>query len=213
MAIDEEAAPIGVFDDISEASTSPSAKVTFVDSDDPAIQHRALFNPETIAPSGSVEIGELHPIGWSAPVKQYAYTNSVDFTLELKYSAVAMLQRNFKFVHQKDAYAFFMSYLYSEAPGRAPAHLIVVFPKTLTLRCAVKSVTTSFERWDTAMNVRGYTLSVEFTEVAESFRSKGQVRRNGLQIATRDLSADQRTGIKIAGQSLNLGRKTIKDIL
>jgi hypothetical protein len=185
--------------DIGEASTSPSAKVTFIDAEDPWIQHRALFNPESIAPAGSVEIGQLHPIGWSAPVQQYAYTNDINFSLELKYSWLAMKQRGITFVDHREAYAFFFSYLYGPRPGIAPANLIVVFPKTLTMRVAVKSVAVNFERWDTSMNVRAFSINLDLTEIAESFRTNKAVRRSGLQIATRDIGGGAGAAVKAAG--------------
>jgi hypothetical protein len=174
-------------------------RVTFIDANDSSRQHKALFNPQDLNISVSATVGKLQPIGWSQPIKQYANTGEVSFSVTLEYTAIAAREKAIVFTDYLSAYRFFLSFMYGEQPGTAPSFLVVVWPKTITMLCVVEGLEVNFKRWDTEMNVREFSINLRLTEIGEKFRPSGVAGMHGFRVTDSSLiPGGSKPGIRAA---------------
>lgn len=154
------------FDD---RSTQATAKCVFVDSRDPKDRLVALFNPNELTISRQAEWGELNPIGWSSTTIQYSHTKSPEYSLSLEFSRIAMLERGVKYPDFKFARQFFQSFLYGAFPGRAPRFLTFVWPNTVMMTNAVKTVDVAYKRWSSRSELMAYGINLTLIEMRQTF--------------------------------------------
>lgn len=150
-------------------------RVVWVDHDNPRRKFRSLFNPQELPLSTSAQYGELHAIGWSQPVQQYAHTDAMRYTINLPVSLHAYLDLGLEFTSVHEAQAFFRSFLYANKVGESPPILKMVWPKTAIVLNTVRKVDVKFERWDLDMNVVAYTISLDLVEIRRSFFQQAEV--------------------------------------
>jgi hypothetical protein len=183
-------------------------KLLLVNANDSSIRMEALFNPQQLVPAITVVAGRLHPVGWSHPIKQYAYTNEVSFTLQLVFTRMAMMYPGSGYGARKvkesnasirasvrDPVAWLTSFCYGPAKGKAPDPIYVIWPKTMNLLCTVDSVTPTFKRWATDGEPLEVSVSVKFSELRKEFKTSLQQDAVGFQ--NPDRSAVR--GMKMSG--------------
>lgn len=150
-------------------------KVVWVDSRAPENRLKSLFNPNELQINTSVSIGNLHPVGWSQPVQQYAHTEAATFPISIPFSLRAYQDRGIPFPDFQQAQRFFRSFCYGESPGIAPSYLKMVWPKTAIVMSTVLSVDTDFQSWDSNMNLTRYAVNLSLAEVRADFLQKVDV--------------------------------------
>lgn len=200
---DKMAAPVRA-DQIS-IPTRALRRVAWIDAQVPDRRINSLFNPEQLPLGTSVEVGELKPIGWSQPVQQYAHTDATRYSVSLPFSLRAYIDRNIPYTHVRQAEAFFRSFCYSNRPGEAPSHLIMVWPKTAHIVNTVRSVNVTFERWDTDMNIVAYRIDLTLVEIRRSFYLKAKVSDPALSMMLPDTAILTSEAFNSVGEST--GRK------
>ncbi|MBU2567134.1 hypothetical protein KKG46_06290, partial [Patescibacteria group bacterium] len=158
-------------------------KLLLMSANDPQNRMEALFNPDQLPLDGTVVAGRLHPVGWSHPIKQYAYTNELSFSLDLLFTRMAMTygvgfgSRRVKAnneVGEPDInapVAWLMSFLYGAGKGLAPSPIMVVWPKTLQLVCSVDHVKPGYKRWAPDGTPVEVSVNVKFSELRRNFRT------------------------------------------
>lgn len=144
-------------------------RVTWVDHDTPQRKFRSLFNPKQLPISTSAEYGELHAIGWSQPVQQYAHTDAKRYSLSLPVSLRAYQDFGLEFTTVHEAEAYFSSFLYANRIGESPPLLKMIWPKTAIILNTVRQVNITYERWDTDMNVVAYAIDLTLVEIRRSY--------------------------------------------
>jgi hypothetical protein len=173
-------------------------KLLLVNAKDPQDRLEALFNPQQLAPSVTVVAGRLHPVGWSHPIKQYAYTNELSFTLALVFTRLAMLSPGEGFGARRHVLSsefghdggrgevaapvgWLMSFCYGLQKGTAPSPIYVIWPRTMNLLCTVDSVTPTYKRWAPDGTPVEVSVAVKFSELRKTFKSSQRQSYFGLQ--------------------------------
>ena len=162
------------------------AKVLLVDGKQHTNRMEALFNPQELAISARVQAGRLHPVGWSHPIKQYAYTEEVGFSLNFLFTKLALrwsgeqAGRQVPAPTEKQAVAdatapaaWLTSFCYGAYPGLAPHPLIVVWPHVLTMVTTVDTVQERYKRFAPDLSAMEVMVSVKFSELRKTFKSSG----------------------------------------
>ena len=172
---------------------NPAYRVVLVNALEPEERFRAYFNPTELEGSLSVTAGRLQPIGWSHPVKQYAYTGEIKIPFRFWLSTLAMrawppgtanrsepaIGRTFLW-DVMDVVKWLLSFCYAEDAGMAPAPLLVFWPKTLGMLFTVDEVSWKILHWDTEMTPKIAEVHLSCSELRQQFRSRMNMLRNGL---------------------------------
>jgi hypothetical protein len=162
-----------------------TAKVLLVDGKHTLNRMEALFNPQQLGLGIRAQAGRLHPIGWSHPIKQYAYTEEVGFPLDFLFTKIAMTGRrggmgrkikspaetNAPQVNIVDPAAWLTSFCYAPAIGRAPHPLLVVWPHVLTMMTTVDTANEMYRRFAPDLSAMEVMVRLKFSEIRVGFKT------------------------------------------
>lgn len=147
----------------------------------------AQFNPSELTRSIQVGAGQLEPIGWSHPVRQYSHTGAVKINLRLWFSALAAVktgetsqygERGAKYVAA--CVRWLESRCYAAAPGRAPTPLYLSWRNNLSVIVTLDAIATSYKMWTCENEVRIAECALQCTELRQNFRSSSNYAGGGL---------------------------------
>jgi len=187
-------------------------KLLLMSANDPLNRMEALFNPDQLAPDLTVVAGRLHPVGWSHPIKQYAYTNEISFSLDLLFTHLALVHgagfgsrriKAFNEVGTPDInapVAWLSSFCYGASKGLAPSPVMVIWPKTMQLVCTVDHVKPTYKRWAPDGTPVEVMINVKFSEIRRAFRTSIDVLWGGLTD-----QGDQQLPSAFAGSRTRMG--------
>jgi len=166
----------------SPSQLEPGFKVYFMANSDPIDALQSCYNPDSLDLTVSCDIGRLGPVGWSHATQQYAKTDPIDFPMHLEFSAIRMRDKNSGSLFKDDTTGpirWFMSHCYGEQPGKSPDPIIVIWPKTLTLLCIIRSMNVGMKRWDHRGVLTNYAIDLELSELRSEFRSSEMAYKEG----------------------------------
>jgi hypothetical protein len=123
-----------------------------------------LFNPQKLSMEIETSRGTLNPIGSSHPVKQYAHTAELQFSLELYMTSSAAILRHFS-TDLNRAINWLASFVYPEGRQLAPPPLIVVWPNTVGKVVTVDHINVEYLRWHADGKPRIVTVTLDVSEL------------------------------------------------
>lgn len=176
---------------------SNPVKLTLIDIDDPGKandgsidQITVQFNPQAFRRSIKAVYVEHAVLGGSFAPQEYVRTENQLINISLQYEAQIAGQLN----ELEQAERFIESFMYppqaTSFVTNAPDRILMVWPKTLSLRCRLHKVTFLHNRFNVAGNTVGMKIDMVLKEVSVSRITKGLVQRLGALRSTTGVSAD-----------------------
>jgi hypothetical protein len=195
------------------------ARIALCSAIDPTMsQQEALINPSSLKYSIDVEVGKLHPVGWSQSVSQYGHTKSASVPIELYFSEQLQGRSarpwnaftpdsagqdilQFDVANKVDWLA---SFCHGEQPGVAPHPLMIIWPYVMNVAVVVEKFDVDYARFARSLRPIAAKVTLSCSELRFSYKSSQEMRDNGMRnldpLITSSKSAATGYNVNLAGK-------------